>query len=383
MSRPVVLIAGGGTGGHVFPGLAVADALRSLADVDVVFCGSPRGMEKELVPARGYPLELLDVAPMKGGGAKRMVSGAIVAARATVQAAALVRRLRPSVVLSVGGYAAGPVALACVLARVPLGVLEPNAVMGLANRILAPLAGRVYVTWEESARGARKGAIRVTGVPIRPGFESAPYQAKKGRLRVLVLGGSLGAEAINERLPPALGALGVDFPELEVLHQTGRGKDGAVRDAYVRHDLTTRARVVPFLDDVAGELAKADLVVARAGAGTVAEIAAVGRASLLVPFPFAADDHQAKNAAALARTGGAVCLLQSDATPERLAAELRTLATDAQLRAKMALAATAVGRPHAAYEVAGDLLHLACISLRPPRRKANGAGAAAPAHGGV
>jgi UDP-N-acetylglucosamine--N-acetylmuramyl-(pentapeptide) pyrophosphoryl-undecaprenol N-acetylglucosamine transferase len=382
VSRPVVLIAGGGTGGHVFPGLAVADALRSLADVDVVFCGSPRGMEKDLVPARGYPLELLDVAPMKGGGAKRAVSGALVAARATVQAMSLVKRLRPAAVLSVGGYAAGPVALACVLSRVPLGVLEPNAVMGLANRILAPLAGRVYVTWEESARGARKSAVRTTGVPIRPGFEGAPYAAKRARLRVLVMGGSLGAEALNERLPPALAAVGIDHPELEVLHQTGKGRDAAVRDAYVRLDMTTRARVVPFLDDVAGELAKADLVVARAGAGTVAEIAAVGRASLLVPFPFAADDHQAKNAAALARAGGAVCILQKEATPEVLAAELRRLAGDAELRTRMARAATAVGRPHAAHEVAGDLLHLARIPLRSPRPTTNGAGAAS-AHGGA
>src|SRR5262245_43908518 len=154
--RPVIIVAGGGTGGHVFPGLAVADQLRALADVDVVFCGTARGIETRAVPARGYRLELLDVAPMKGGGPARMVKGAAIAARETAKAIALVRRLKPRAVLSMGGYAAGPVALAATALRVPLAVLEPNSAVGFANRVLAPLASRAYVAWPEVAASFRE-----------------------------------------------------------------------------------------------------------------------------------------------------------------------------------------------------------------------------------
>ncbi len=378
--RPCLVVAGGGTGGHVFPGLAVADACRKLADVDVVFAGSPRGLEKDVVPARGYRLELLDVAPMKGGGVRRAVKGALVAARATYEALSLVKALRPRAVLSVGGYAAGPVALAAALRGVPVAVFEPNGVLGLANRLLAPFAKRAYVAWPSAATKLSPRIVRALGVPLREGFDASPYAAS-GTARVLVMGGSLGAQAINERLPLALAEVARAVPALEVLHQTGRGADAPVRDAYAEHGLT--ARVVPFLDDVAGELARADLVVARAGAITVAEIAAVGRAAVFVPFPFAADDHQRANAEALAAKGGAVCVVQRAATVERLAEEIGELLGDRAHRETMAAAARAAGKPHAAYEVAGDLLHLARIPLRAPREKQNGSGLTAHDAGAV
>jgi UDP-N-acetylglucosamine--N-acetylmuramyl-(pentapeptide) pyrophosphoryl-undecaprenol N-acetylglucosamine transferase len=368
-----ILVAGGGTGGHVFPGLAVAQALRELADVEVVFAGTPRGLETRIIPQHGYPLELLDVEPMKGGGPARVVRGAVVAARALRHASSIVRRLRPSAALSVGGYAAGPAALACVLARVPLAILEPNSALGLANRLLAPFASRAYVAWSETARRVGQGKAEVYGVPLRAGFEPRAYAAVPGVRRVLVLGGSQGATALNERVPSAIARTIAKLGEVLVVHQTGGDRDAKVREAYARLGVTT-VTVVPFLDDVASKMIDADVIIARAGAVTVAELASIGRASVLVPFPHAADDHQAKNALSLASLGGALCLRQEAADDVRLATELTLLLADDERRARMAEAARDHGRPHAAHDVARDLLKLAGLSPRPLRdRSMNGA----------
>jgi UDP-N-acetylglucosamine--N-acetylmuramyl-(pentapeptide) pyrophosphoryl-undecaprenol N-acetylglucosamine transferase len=368
-----ILVAGGGTGGHVFPGLAVAHAMRDLADVAVVFAGSPRGLESRVVPQYGYDLELLDVEPMKGGGPARAIRGALVAAKAMRHATGIVGRLRPSAVLSVGGYAAGPAALACVRARVPLAILEPNATLGLANRLLAPFAKRAYVAWAETGRVFRGDKARLYGVPLRPGFEPRAY-APKPEKRVLVLGGSQGAAALNERLPGAVARVirGWGGGPLLVVHQAGRDREAAVHAAYMRAGVTN-ATVVPFLDDVAEQMAAADVIVARGGAVTVAEIAAIGRAAILVPFPHAADDHQAKNAASLAALGGAICVRQEAADEVRLAGELQLLLVDDARRTRMADAARHHGHPHAARDVAADLLALSAIPMKP--RKANGASA--------
>lgn len=370
---PVVLVAGGGTGGHVFPGLSVAHALKSLADLDVVFAGSPRGLETKVVPQHGYALELLDVEPMKGGGAARAVRSALVAARAMRHARAFVRHMKPAVVLSVGGYAAGPAALACVSQRVPLAVLEPNSTLGFANRLLAPFAKRAYVAWAETARVFRGDKARLYGVPLRPGFEPRAYTPSSGPKRVLVLGGSQGAQALNERLPKAITRVVAQMGPVEVVHQAGRDRDEPVRAAY---GSTPGVRVVPFLDDVAGEMAAADLVVARAGAVTVAEISAIGRAAILVPFPHAADDHQAKNAMALAELGGAVCIRQEAADEARIATEIASILSDDARRVRMADAAREHGRPHAAMDIAKDVLELAGIRAKPARdpvHRTNGA----------
>lgn len=369
MTTPRIVIAGGGTGGHVFPGLAIADAMTKLAEVEVVFVGSPRGLEKDLVPKRGYRLELLDVEPLKGGGVKRAVRGAFVAARATWRARSLVKELAPAAVLSVGGYAAGPMALASAVAGAPLAIMEPNGVLGLANRILAPIAKRAYVAWPDVGGRLNAKLVRPFGVPLRDGFEASHYEAGESA-RVLVMGGSQGARAINDAMPEALAAVAKRVPNLEVLHQSGRGQDETLRALYDAHGV--RADVRPFLDDVASELARADVVVARSGAGAVAEIAAVGRAAIFIPFPFAADDHQRANAEALSKTGAAVCVLQRDATPERLGLEIGSLLQDRARREAMANAARRMGRPRAAWDVAGDLLHLAKIPLRISRIKSNG-----------
>lgn len=367
--RPRVLFAGGGTGGHVFPAVAVAEALLAMADVEVSFCGTARGLEARVIPAKGWRLDLLDVVPIQGGGPWRAARGALVAAKATAHALSLVGELRPRVVLSVGGYAAGPVTLAAALRRVPITVMEPNRVVGLANRIMAPVAKRAYLAWDETGATFRASSVRVLGVPLRSGF--SPRAALPGAVRrVLVLGGSQGAQALNERMPLAWSRLG-DLENAEILHQAGRDRDAAVRAEYARLG-GKRATVVPFVDDVPAALAAADLVVARAGASSLAEIAAIGRAAVLVPFPHAANDHQVFNAEALAAAGGAVCLRQDVATPERLAGELARLLGDDAARSAMADRCRARGRPTAAHDIAADLLDLAGIPRR-PRGATNGA----------
>ncbi|MBV9948927.1 MAG: undecaprenyldiphospho-muramoylpentapeptide beta-N-acetylglucosaminyltransferase [Myxococcales bacterium] len=362
MSRPTILIAGGGTGGHVFPAVAVAEAMQALADVDVVFCGTSRGVEARVIPERGWPLELLDVAPLKGGGAWRGIRAAAVAALATARAMSLVRRRGPRAVMGVGGYASGPTALAAAAQGVPLALLEPNRVLGLANRLLAPVTRRAYVASDEVASHFRPRTRRAYGVPLRAGFTPRPY-VPRGSARVLVMGGSQGAAPLNDRLPAAFARVRGRVPGLEVTHQAGRDRDRRVRESYEREGLGG-AVVVPFVDDVARAIADADLVVARAGAGTIAEVTAVGRASLLVPYPRAADDHQRHNAEAVARVGAAAWLSEDAAEPATLAGRIADLLLDDAARVAMADAARALGRPNAARDVAGDLLALAGAPLR-------------------
>jgi UDP-N-acetylglucosamine--N-acetylmuramyl-(pentapeptide) pyrophosphoryl-undecaprenol N-acetylglucosamine transferase len=374
VSAPRIVVAGGGTGGHVFPAVAVVEAMQSLASAEVTFCGTARGVEARVIPARGWPLELLDVEPMKGMGAARALRAGAVAARATLRSVGLLRRLRPNAVLSVGGYAAGPLALAAALGGVPVAVLEPNRVVGLTNRILAPFARRAYVAWEEAGARFRPSARRPFGVPVRSGFAPRPY-VLYGTARVLVMGGSQGASALNDRMPDALARLRGKVTGLDVLHQAGPGRDAGVRAAYAALGVE-RVVVAPFLDDVAAAIADADVVVARAGAGTIAEIAAVGRASILVPFPSAADDHQGRNAEGFARAGAAVAVRQDQADAARLAGEIARVLLDDQARTSMADAARSHGRPGAAHDIAVDLLDLA-------RRGAGAPGAGSRFDGGA
>jgi UDP-N-acetylglucosamine--N-acetylmuramyl-(pentapeptide) pyrophosphoryl-undecaprenol N-acetylglucosamine transferase len=360
MTAVTVVLAAGGTGGHVFPGLALAEALVRAADVTPMFVGTARGFETKLVPHAGYPLELFDVVPIKGGGASQAFRGGASAARALGEARRFLRAARPSAVVSVGGYASGPVSLAASTLGIPLAIVEPNSVMGLANRWLAPLARRIYLAFAE-ARPALVGArARVSGVPLRDGFSPRPT-VEASKKRVLVLGGSQGAKALNALVPEALGLVAREAVALEVRHQAGEAKDQEALAAYARLGLLGVVTVVPFSDSLAADIAWADLVIARAGAGTLAEIAAVGRASLLVPLPNAADDHQAKNAAAFASTGAAEWIRQDDADPSLLAAAIHGLLTDDARREALAAASVARGRPEAARTIARDLLEMAGV----------------------
>ena len=355
-----VLIAGGGTGGHVFPMVAVGDALRrARPECRVVYVGTGRGIEVRVVGELGDELELLDVLPLRGRGVGGFVRGAARALRVIPEARRLVRRLAPEVVFSVGGYAAGPVALAARSLGVPVTLLEPNAVLGFTNRLLAPIATRVYVAFPELERLFAYAKVRWFGVPLRRHFVPASYEPPSAEMRVLVLGGSQGAKALNETLPRAVARGLGEGVALAVTHQTGRDKDADVRRLYGELGIAGRVTVVPFIDDVPAALGAADLVISRCGASAVAELCAVGRPAILIPYPFAADEHQRHNAQSLERAGAARCLGQSEASVERLAALLRELWADPAGRRRMAAQARERGRPEAAEHVALDLLALA------------------------
>jgi UDP-N-acetylglucosamine--N-acetylmuramyl-(pentapeptide) pyrophosphoryl-undecaprenol N-acetylglucosamine transferase len=363
MTRPTIVLAGGGSGGHVFPLVAVADALAAEAEVETVFVGTARGMECTVIPALGGRLELLDILPIKGGGLTGALRGAGKAALALPSAHALLKRVCARLALSAGGYVAGPVGLAAWLRRIPVALLVPDSIFGLANRWLLPFAKRAYVAFPETESKVGRIALR-TGVPLRAGFDPRPYELRADAFSVLLLGGSQGAAVLNERVPEALAAAKRRIGALTVTHQTGRDRDQPVAARYRELGAEGWVKVTPFIDDVAKALASADLVIQRSGAGALAELCAVGRPSILIPFPFAADDHQRKNAEALAREGAAVAVVQADATSARIEQLVVELASDPERRRAMAAAAAAHGRPDAARQIARDVLGLAGIPLR-------------------
>ncbi|MFC1641784.1 undecaprenyldiphospho-muramoylpentapeptide beta-N-acetylglucosaminyltransferase [Myxococcota bacterium] len=360
MSRPCIVLAGGGTGGHVFPLLAVADALRAGASrLRLVFVGTARGIETDVVPERGYELELGRVQPIRGGGWMQAARGAVRAVTSVPEGWALLERLRPRAVLSIGGYAAGPVTLAARLRRVPLALMEPNARIGLANRLVAPLVQRAYTAFADVEPCFPRNAVLRTGVPIRSGFAPQLYQGHAGALRVLVLGGSQGAESLNREIPLALRRMATPT---EVVHQAGRDRHFAVEGRYRELGMAPQVRVVPFIDDMPQAMAAADLVLGRSGASMVAEVCAVGRASVLIPYPHAAADHQLHNALSLERAGASVCLRATQANAERIAAEIDRLASIPGRFAAMAERARSLGQPEAAATIAADLLALGQLS---------------------
>jgi UDP-N-acetylglucosamine--N-acetylmuramyl-(pentapeptide) pyrophosphoryl-undecaprenol N-acetylglucosamine transferase len=364
-----ILIAGGGTGGHVFPMVAVGEAVRALDPAArVVYVGTARGIEGRVINGLGGELMLMDVAPLRGGGVSGFMRGVRRAAGSIPEARTLVKRIAPDIVLSVGGYAGGPISLAARLSGVPVALLEPNSVLGLSNRLLTPFAERAYVAFPEAERFLRPSIIRRSGVPLRKAFAPISYELKGDVLAVLVLGGSQGAQALNENVPRALALAAKEGVKLSITHQTGRDREAAVKALYAELGLP-EVSVVPFIDDVAQALGAADVVIERAGASSLAELCAVGRPSILIPYPFAADDHQHKNAVSLEKAGAAVALAQPIATPARIAAELGRLARDPGRRARMARAAASLGKPDAALSVAKDLLDL--VRARASARKAS------------
>jgi UDP-N-acetylglucosamine--N-acetylmuramyl-(pentapeptide) pyrophosphoryl-undecaprenol N-acetylglucosamine transferase len=355
-----LIFAGGGTGGHVYPMIAVADAVRALApELRLVFVGTERGMETKVVPARGYELELMQVLPIRGGGVLGGLRGVARAAALVPEARALVKKLSPSAVFSIGGYAAGPVSLAARSLGIPVALMEPNSVIGLANRLIAPLVQRAYTAFPESEKHFKESVVLRAGVPIRGGFGHSAYTPRLAQPRVLVLGGSQGAKSLNEAVPHAFAQTAAS---LSVVHQCGAAHEADTRRLYVELGLESRAQVVPFITDMPAALAAADLIIARSGASAVSEICAVGRPSLLIPYPFASGDHQRVNAESLVRAGAAVCLPSTDASPQRIAAEITALFGDFARLTRMAQRATKLGRPEAAHAIALDLLGLAGLA---------------------
>lgn len=326
--RKVALIMAGGTGGHIFPGMAVAEQLRSLG-WQVHWLGAPASMEARIAAEQQLPFESVDFAGVRGKGWMRLVRLPWQLSRAIAQSLAIMRRLRPTVVVGMGGYISFPAGVAAKCCDVPIFLHEQNAIAGLSNKVLARIARQVFTAFP----GVFPQGVWV-GNPLRLAFtQQLPpaqrYAQRTGPLRVLVMGGSLGAQALNTTLPQALALI----PESQrpiVVHQSGEKQIAQLQANYAQAGV--EATLLPFIEDVAAEMAKADLLICRAGASTVCEIAAVGVASVLVPFPFAVDDHQSANARYLSEAGAAVLCPQETLQPAALAAQLQAY-TREQLQA--------------------------------------------------
>lgn len=347
-----VMILAGGTGGHIFPGLAVAEALQA-RDCPVVWMGTPHGLENRLVPAAGVPLERISIQGLRGRGPGGWLLAPFRILGAMVQARRILRRHQPGCVLSMGGYAAGPGGLMARLMGIPLVVHEQNAVAGLTNRILSRLARTTFSGFP----GALKDA-RFSGNPVRESIvemdsPETRYGTRRGRLVLLVIGGSQGADIFNRVVPEALGLLEAENRPV-VVHQCGRGHEQTTRERYA--EAGVEAEVLPFVDDMAEAWGRTDLAICRAGALTVAEVAAAGVASVLVPFPHAVDDHQTVNAHYLVHAGAAWLLHQKGFSPKALAAILQ--AARREKLAVMAARAREMARTDAAGEVARGCLEV-------------------------
>ena len=352
MTPTTILVAAGGTGGHLFPGIAVADELRARdPNTRVIFVGTPKGLESRLVPRAGYELELLPILPLNGVGPVRLLKGMAALPWAMLKAGRLVARHRPRAVLGVGGYAGGPVVLAAAFLRINTVILEPNAKPGFTNRVLRPFVRKAACSYEEARRefGAR-GVV--TGNPVRGGFARLPRKAHALPHTLLVFGGSQGSRIINDAVVAALPRLpGAD--RLRIVHQTGVAMRDAVAAAYAKAGRP--AEVVDFLDDMERRFTEADLVVSRSGATTCAELTAAGKASVLIPFARAADDHQKSNAVALASAGAARMVEEKELSGARLAEAVASILGDPAGLQAMEDASRALARPDAAARVA-DLL---------------------------
>jgi UDP-N-acetylglucosamine--N-acetylmuramyl-(pentapeptide) pyrophosphoryl-undecaprenol N-acetylglucosamine transferase len=347
------LVMAGGTGGHIFPGLAVAEALRQRS-WRVHWLGAPDSMEARLVPPRGFPLETIDFGGVRGKGVKTLVVLPLRLLKAFWQSIRVVRRVQPDVVIGLGGYITFPAGMMSVLLGKPLVLHEQNSVAGMANKVLAGVADRTF-----SAFPGVLGKARWIGNPLREAFlrQPAPEQRFAGRsgpLRVLVVGGSLGAKALNDVVPQALARIPVD-QRPRVTHQSGAKQIDELRANYAAAGV--QAELTPFIDDTAQAFADADLVICRAGASTVTELAAVGAAAVFVPFPHAVDDHQTTNARFLVDAGGGWLVQQRDLTPEGLAQLMQGVDRATLLR--MAVAAQAVAKTSATDEMVGACEELA------------------------
>lgn len=351
---PGIVIMAGGTGGHVFPAVAVADVLRQRGH-RVTWIGTRHGLEARIVPAAGIPMEWIDVGGVRGKGPGALLKAPFVLTRALVQSLAIFRRLKPVAALGMGGFASGPSGVAARLAGCPLVVHEQNAVPGFTNRILSRMCNELLEGFPGSFPATRHA--RYVGNPVRRVIASLPapeqrFAGRKGPLRLLVIGGSQGAGVLNRNVPAAVASLTPG--SVEVLHQTGVKDAEAVTTLYREHGV--EARVAPFIDDMAAAYGWADLAVCRSGALTVAELAAAGLGALLVPFAAAADDHQTRNASFLVEQAAARLIAQQAATPEALAECLKEILQDRGRPLAMAKSARALARADAADIVADTCL---------------------------
>jgi UDP-N-acetylglucosamine--N-acetylmuramyl-(pentapeptide) pyrophosphoryl-undecaprenol N-acetylglucosamine transferase len=346
-----VMIAGGGTGGHVIPALAIANAIKSGYAAEICFVGTARGMETRLVPQAGYALELIEVGQLNRVSLGTQLKTLLALPRGILHCLSFLRSWQPQVVVGVGGYASGPAMLAALLRRVPTLAFEPNAVPGMANRLIGKRISAAAVNFAPTLNYFRNAEI--TGVPVRAEFFALAPRPAEAPPRLLIMGGSQGARALNQRMPEIVRALLEAVPGLTILHQAGARHAESTQAAYVASGAAPdRWQVQAFLDDMPGQFGASDLVLARSGASTVAELAAGGKPSLLVPFPQAADDHQRRNAEVFQEGGAAVMLLEQDMTAAKLSHVLCGLLSDREQLRLMATRARNFAHPGAAARIA-------------------------------
>jgi UDP-N-acetylglucosamine--N-acetylmuramyl-(pentapeptide) pyrophosphoryl-undecaprenol N-acetylglucosamine transferase len=370
-----VLMAAGGTGGHLFPALAVCDELRARAvrrgpwdsGCTIQFLGTTRDLDSRVVERAGFPFSPITGAGLKGVKGWRKVENLALLPQSAWQACAVLRRFRPNIVVGMGGYIAGPAVLTAALSGIPTLLIEPNTVPGLTNRILRWFVRLAAVGFEETASfyGAK---ARVTGHPVRKAFFSVPPKMHAPPFTVLVFGGSQGSSAINQCIMGALPYFRPAVLPVRLIHQTGQRDYEVVRQAYAAHGV--EGDIYPFIDNMPEAFARADLIVCRSGATTVAELAAAGRAALLIPLPGSADEHQLQNARALERVGGARVIEQSELSPGRLAQEVAELLNSGEQLAEMERRVRSLARPDAAERIADLIEQLALggqVSMIPPR----------------
>jgi UDP-N-acetylglucosamine--N-acetylmuramyl-(pentapeptide) pyrophosphoryl-undecaprenol N-acetylglucosamine transferase len=351
------ILAGGGTGGHVIPALAIANELKKRYGAEMLFIGTARGIENRLVPAAGYPLQLVRVGALKNVSLMTRAKTALDLPRAVWDASRMLNQFAPDVVIGVGGYASGPAMLAAVVKHIPTLAFEPNVVPGFANRVVARFVSGAAVHFEETAKYFRHA--EVTGVPVRQAFFEIPAK-RAGTPTLLVFGGSQGAHAINEAMIRCLPELRRQAPGMHIIHQTGERDYNDALAAY--KSLGESAEVFKFIEDMPAAFARADLVVCRSGASTVAEITAAGKPAIFVPFPRAADDHQRVNAEALAQSGAAVVVEESKLEGVWLAETIAALLGDARRLQVMSEAARGLAHPDAARDIAAMAARVAGVT---------------------
>ena len=344
-----VLIAAGGTGGHIYPGIAVANEIMRRDPASVVrFVGTARGLETRLVPNAGFELSIIESAGLKNVSLMAWVRGSLLLPKSILAARRVIRDFNPEIVVGAGGYVSGPVLLAAWLQRLPTLVMDSNALPGWTNRVLARFVDKATVSFAEALPYFRgKGVL--TGNPVRSEFFEIPAKQRDGaHISLLIFGGSQGARAINEAMIAALPGLRSQKELLQVTHQTGAADFEKVRSGYEAAGWQDNFDVRPYIDDMVNEFAKADLIISRAGATTSAELVAAGKAAIMIPFPLAADDHQRKNAEALQAAGATRMILQRDLTGERLANEIGSLLAAPERISQMEEASRKLARRDAA-----------------------------------
>jgi len=354
-----IVIAGGGTGGHLFPGIAIAEEfLRRDDKAQIIFIGTKKGIEGKLLGQLGYELRTIEIEGVKGRGLKAMVRSAYQVPQSMWQSRRVLKQFNPHIVIGVGGYASGPAVLTAHFMGIPTAIAEQNALPGITNRILGKFVKVIFVTYAQTQTWFPKRKVIISGDPVRAAFVAGRYveKGKKDFWQLLVFGGSQGAVTINKAMINMLSQLQKMKNKIRVMHQTGTKQLEKVRQAYEKFGI--KAKVMPFIVDMAGAYAAADLIVCRAGATSLAEITASGKAAILIPYPWAANDHQTKNAQAMADAGAAVVINESELTSGKLFGVLENLLSDEKKLKKLEKNSARLGNINAAANIVD-----ACIKL--------------------